>query len=68
MKKESTNHRNGFLMEKPCLLLNQCTRNHEFVWEETTGFYGVNAMLLIGQIRGEKEKIIIARRHYYCGE
>jgi hypothetical protein len=37
-------------------------------WEETTGFYGVNAMLLIGQISGEKEKIIIARRHYHRGE
>jgi hypothetical protein len=30
MRKESTNHRNDFLMQKPCLLLNQCTRNHEF--------------------------------------
>jgi hypothetical protein len=29
---------------------------------------GVNAMLLIGQIRGEKEKIIIARSYYHCGE
>jgi hypothetical protein len=30
MRKESTNRRNGFLIEKPCLLFNQCTRNHEF--------------------------------------
>jgi hypothetical protein len=30
MRKESTNHRNGFLMEKPCLLLTQRTRNFEF--------------------------------------
>jgi hypothetical protein len=30
MRKESTNHRNGFHMEKPFLLLTQCTRNFEF--------------------------------------
>jgi hypothetical protein len=30
MRKESTNHRNGFLMEKPFLFLTQCTRNFEF--------------------------------------
>jgi hypothetical protein len=30
MRKESTNHRNGFLVEKPFLLLTQCTRNLEF--------------------------------------
>ena len=34
MRKESTNHRNCFLMEKPCLLLNQCTKNHKFTIRE----------------------------------
>jgi hypothetical protein len=36
--------------------------------EETTSFYEINALLLIGEIRGEKEKIINTRRHYHCGE
>jgi hypothetical protein len=31
MRKESTYHRNGFLIEKPCLLLTSCTTNYEFV-------------------------------------
>jgi hypothetical protein len=30
MRKENTNYRNGFLMEKPFLLLTQCTRNIRF--------------------------------------
>jgi hypothetical protein len=61
MRKESTNYRNGFLMEKPCLLLTECTRKISY-WEETTSFYRVNAMLLIGETRREKQKTI-TRRH-----
>jgi hypothetical protein len=30
MRKENKNHRNGFLVEKPFLLLTQYTRNFEF--------------------------------------
>ena len=57
MRKESTNHRNGFFMEKPCLLLIQCTRNHKFaIGGETTNFYGVNATLLIGGIGRERKR------------
>ena len=31
MKKESKNHRNGFLMKKSGLLLTQCKKNHKIV-------------------------------------
>jgi hypothetical protein len=68
MKKESTNHRNGFLMEKPCLLLTNAQETMNLPLEETTSFYRVNATLLIDEIEGEKEKIIITRRHYHHGE
>jgi hypothetical protein len=68
MKKESTNHRNGFLMEKPCLLLTNAQQTMNLPLEETTSFYRVNATLLIDEIEGEKEKIIITRRHYHYGE
>jgi hypothetical protein len=54
-------------MEKPCLLLTHCKKqNHEFAIGKTTSFYGVNAMLLIGEIGREKEKTIITRRNYHC--
>jgi hypothetical protein len=36
--------------------------------EETTSFYGVNATLTIGEIKREKNKTVITRRHHHCEE
>jgi hypothetical protein len=61
MRKESTNHRNGFLMEKPCLLLTQCTKNLEFAIGKKP-LVSMRLMNTRRQSNWEREKIIITWR------
>jgi hypothetical protein len=35
-------------------------------WGETTSFYEINATLVIGGIRREKDDTFITRRHHHC--
>jgi hypothetical protein len=48
-------------MEKSSLLLTQCTRNYEFAigGKPLASFYRVNATLVIGGIKREKENTFI---------
>jgi hypothetical protein len=59
MWKENTYHRNGFLMEKPCLLLTQC-RNHEFaIGKKPLVSMGLIQHSLLVKLGGRKRKYLL---------
>jgi hypothetical protein len=55
MRKESTKHRNGFLMETMSTIDPMHKKPYICHWEETTNFYGVNTTIPIGEIGRERE-------------
>jgi hypothetical protein len=55
-------------MEKSCLLLTQCTKNHEFAIEKKPLIsMGLIQRFPLVKLR-EKEKTVITRTQYHCEE